>query len=101
MALLRDSSLTEGTPVYVEVTDASQVGQVLAQMPAVGTMAVLDAPVTLTVGIESEPYQGELSIDLPEADHDRALRVTLELDGEERVEYEGTAAAAGGTECDP
>ena len=96
VALLRDSSLTEGTPVYVEVTDASQVGQVLAQMPAVGTMAVLDAPVTLTVGIESEPYQGELSIDLPEADHDRALRVTLELDGEERVEYEGTAAAAGG-----
>ena len=96
VALLRDSSLTEGTPVYVEVTDASQVGQVLAQMPAVGTMAVLDAPVTLTVGIESEPYQGELSINLPEADHDRALRVTLELDGEERVEYEGTAAAAGG-----
>ena len=96
VALLRDSSLTEGTPVYVEVTDASQVGQVLAQMPAVGTMAVLDAPVTLTVGIESEPYQGELSIDLPEADHDRTLRVTLELDGEERVEYEGTAAAAGG-----
>lgn len=96
VALLRDSSLTEGTPVYVEVTDASQVGQVLAQMPAVGTMAVLDAPVTLTVGIESELYQGELSIDLPEADHDRTLRVTLELDGEERVEYEGTAAAAGG-----
>ena len=94
--LLKESSLTEGTPVYVEVTDVAQVGQVLAQMPAVGTMAVLDAPVTLTVGIESEPYQGELSLDLPAADHDRVLRVTLELDGEERVEYEGTAAAAGG-----
>ena len=95
-AMLRESSLTEGTPVYVEVSEESQVGQVLAQMPAVGTMAVLDAPVTLTVGIESEPYQGELSLDLPAADHDRVLRVTLELDGEERVEYEGTAAAAGG-----
>lgn len=95
-ALLKESSLTEGTPVYVEVTDASQVGQVLAQMPAVGTMAVLDAPVTLTVGIESEPYQGEVSLDLPQADHDRVLRVTLELDGEERVEYEGTVDAAGG-----
>ena len=94
--LLKESSLTEGTPVYVEVTDASQVGQVLAQMPAVGTMAVLDAPVTLTVGIESEPYQGEVSLDLPQADHDRVLRVTLELDGEERVEYEGTVDAAGG-----
>lgn len=94
--LLKESSLTEGTPVYVEVTDASQVGQVLAQMPAVGTMAVLDAPVTLTVGIESEPYQGEVSLDLPRADHDRVLRVTLELDGEERVEYEGTVDAAGG-----
>ena len=95
-AMLRESSLTEGTPVYVEVSEESQVGQVLAQMPAVGTMAVLDAPVTLTVGIESEPYQGELSLDLPAADHDRVLRVTLELDGEERVEYEGTAAATGG-----
>lgn len=95
-ALLKESSLTEGTPVYVEVTDASQVGQVLAQMPAVGTMAVLDASVTLTVGIESEPYQGEVSLDVPQADHDRVLRVTLELDGEERVEYEGTVDAAGG-----
>ena len=94
--MLRENSLTEGTPAYVEVSEESQVGQVLAQMPAVGTMAVLDAPVTLTVGIESEPYQGELSLDLPAADHDRVLRVTLELDGEERVEYEGTAAAAGG-----
>ena len=94
--LLKESSLTEGTPVYVEVTDASQVGQVLAQMPAVGTMAVLDASVTLTVGIESEPYQGEVSLDVPQADHDRVLRVTLELDGEERVEYEGTVDAAGG-----
>ena len=95
-ALLKESSLTEGTPVYVEVTDVSQVGQVLAQMPAVGTMAVLDASVTLTVGIESEPYQGEVSLDVPQADHDRVLRVTLELDGEERVEYEGTVDAAGG-----
>lgn len=51
---------------------------------------------TLTVGIESEPYQGEVSLDLPRADHDRVLRVTLELDGEERVEYEGTVDAAGG-----
>ena len=96
-AMLRESSLTEGTPVYVEVSEESQVGQVLAQMPAVGTMAVLDAPVTLTVGIESEPYQGELSLDLPAADHDRVLRVTLELSGEERLEYEGTVAASGGS----
>ena len=96
-AMLRESSLTEGTPVYVEVSEESQVGQVLAQMPAVGTMAVLDAPVTLTVGIESEPYQGELSLDLPAADHDRVLRVTLELSGEERLEYEGTVTASGGS----
>ncbi len=95
--LLKESSLTEGTPVYVEVTDVAQVGQVLAQMPAVGTMAVLDAPVTLTVGIESEPYQGEVSVDVPAADHDRVLRVTLELSGEERLEYEGTVAASGGS----
>lgn len=94
--MLRESSLTEGTPVYVEVSEESQVGQVLAQMPAVGTMAVLDAPVTLTVGIESEPYQGEISLDVPKGDRDRVLRVTLVLDGEERVEYEGTVSAAGG-----
>lgn len=96
VSLLRESNLTEGTPVYTEVTDASQVGQVLGQMPAMGTIAVLDAPVTLTVGIESEPYQGEVSLEVPEADHDRILRVMLEIDGEEHVEYEGTAPASGG-----
>lgn len=90
---LSASGLTEGTPVYVEVSDPAQVGQVLAQMPVAGTMAVLQAPVTLTVGVEREPYQGELSLALPASDSDRSLRVTLMLDGEEHTEYEGTVAA--------
>lgn len=59
-------------------------------------MAVLDASVTLTVGIESEPYQGEVSLDVRRRIMTESLRVTLELDGEERVEYEGTVDAAGG-----
>ncbi len=93
IALLRENSLTEGVPAYVEVLDETQIGVVLGQTPASGTMAVLDAPVTLTVGIESEPYQGELSLDIPEDSRERKLRVTMLMDGQEQVEYEGTVAA--------
>lgn len=91
--LLRENSLTEGPPVYVEVSDSAQIGQVLMQTPAAGTMAVLDAPVTLTVGIASEPYQGELSVSPPAADVERVLRVVMVVGGMEHTEYEGTIAA--------
>ena len=92
-ALLSESRLTEASPVYVETSDPSQVGQVLAQTPVSGTMAVFGAPVTLTIGIESQPYQGEVAVSLPDAEHDRRVRITLIVDGNEKVEYEGTIAA--------
>ena len=56
-------------------------------------MAVLDAPVALTVGIESQPYLGELSLELTASDKDRNLRVTLLIGEQELTEYEGTVAA--------
>ena len=56
-------------------------------------MALLGAPVTLTIGIESQPYQGELSLTIPAGESDRVLRVTLVLGSEEYTEYEGTVAA--------
>ena len=92
-ALIQESSLTEASPVYVETSDPAQVGMVLAQSPASGTMAVVGAPVTLTIGMESQPYHGELALDVPSADHERKLRVTIVVDGMESVEYEGTLAA--------
>lgn len=91
--LLRESRLGMATPVYVEVTDPAQVGVVLSQTPVSGTMTVLDAPVTLTVGVENEPYQGELRLAPGAAAQDRTLRVTLLLDGAEQTEYEGVIAA--------
>ena len=63
--------------------------------PTSGNMAVLGAPVTLTVGIESQPYQGELSVSLPAAEQERVLRVTLVVNNEEYAKYEGTIAAGG------
>lgn len=92
-ALIAESSLTEATPVYVETSDPAQVGMVLAQSPASGTMAVTGAPITLTIGIESQPYHGELALDVPDSDQERQLRVTLIIDGVERTEYEGTLSA--------
>ena len=91
--LIAQSSLECASPVYVEVSDAAQVGRVLAQSPTAGTMAVLGAPVTLTVGVESEPYHGELSVTPPASDRDRAIRVALVVGDMERTEYEGTIAA--------
>lgn len=95
-ALLADNSLVPGTPIYVETPDSSQVGMVLAQTPASGTLAVLGAPVTLSIGVESQPYHGELALNLPAADKERQLRVTLIIDGEEKTEYEGTLSPSGG-----
>lgn len=90
---LLQSNLTEVSPVYVETADPAQVGVVLAQSPAAGSVAVIDAPVTLTIGVESQPYQGELVLSLPDAASDRQLRVTMLIDGEERTEYEGVVEA--------
>lgn len=92
-ALIAESGLTEASPVYVETSDPAQVGVVLAQSPASGTMAVIGAPMTLTIGMESQPYHGELALDVPPADHERQLRVALVVDDKEHVEYEGTLAA--------
>ena len=93
-AMLADNSLVPATPIYVETPDASQVGTVLAQTPASGTLAVLGAPVTLSIGVESQPYHGELVLNIPASDRERQLRVTLVMDGEEKPEYEGTLAAS-------
>ena len=91
--ILSENNLTEGATDYVETSDASQIGQVLAQSPLAGTMAMLSTPVTLTVGMESQPYQGELSLAIPAESQERTLRVVLVIDGEERTKYEGTIAS--------
>lgn len=91
--ILSENNLTEGATDYVETSDASQIGQVLAQSPLAGTMAMLSTPVTLTVGMESQPYQGELSLAIPADSQERSLRVVLVIDGEERTKYEGTIAS--------
>ena len=91
--MIKESNLSVAKPTYVETSDPSQVGQVLAQAPASGAMAVINAPVTLTIGIESQPYLGELSLKITAADTDRILRVTLMIGDDETTEYEGTIAA--------
>lgn len=91
--LLHDNTLTAATPTYVETSDPAQIGQVLAQSPAAGNMVVLNAPVSLTIGIESQPYLGELSLELAPSEKDRVLRVTLLIGEQEFTEYEGTVAA--------
>lgn len=91
--ILAENNLSEGAAEYVETSDASQIGQVLAQSPLAGTMAMLSTPVTLTVGMESQPYQGELSLIIPADLQERTIRVVLVIDGEERTKYEGTIAA--------
>ena len=91
--ILADNNLLEGSTEYVETSEASQIGQVLAQSPLAGTMAMLSTPVTLTVGMEPQPYQGVLSLSIPAENQERTLRVTLVIDGEERTKYEKTIAA--------
>ncbi len=91
--LLMESSLTEASATFVETSDPEQIGQVLAQNPAAGTMMAIGSPVTLTIGIESQPYQGELALTVPESETESLLRVMLIIDNVEVVEFEGTLAA--------
>lgn len=91
--LLLESGLSEASATFVETSDPAQIGQVLAQNPVSGTMAALGSPVTLTIGIESQPYQGELALTVPESDKDCVLRVMLVIDDREVTEFEGTLAA--------
>jgi len=93
LKMLSDNGLAAGKPVSVETTDPAQIGQVLAQSPTSGSMVVVGAPITLTVGIESQPYQGELSLSIPAAAQERTLRITLVINDSETTEYEGTLAA--------
>ncbi len=91
--LLLESSLTEASATFVETTDPDQIGQVLAQNPAAGTMMAIGSPVSLTIGIESQPYQGELALTVPESEKECVLRVMLMIDNREITEFEGTLAA--------
>ena len=91
--LLLESGLSEANASFVETSDPAQIGQVLAQNPVSGTMTAIGSPVTLTIGIESQPYQGELTLTVPESDRECVLRVMLVIDGREVTEFEGTLAA--------
>ena len=85
--LLRENQLSVGETVYVEVLDESQIGMVMAQNPVSGTLAVLDAPVVLTVATQSKGYKGEISFTMEKADQDRTIRVTLMENGQEVEQY--------------
>ena len=85
--LLRENQLSVGETVYVEVLDESQIGMVMAQNPVSGTLAVLDAPVVLTVATQSKGYKGEISFTMERADQDRTIRVTLVENGQEVEQY--------------
>lgn len=93
---LRECSLSVAEPGYMEISDPKQVGLVVTQTPAAGTLAVLDAPVTLVVAIASKPYHSEVSIHPDPSDKDRVIRVVLVEDGQEVTKYEATLAAGSG-----
>ena len=91
--LILESGLIEASATFVETSDPAQIGQVLAQNPISGTMVASGSPVSLTIGIESQPYHGELSLALPALEQGCVLRVMLLIDGREITEYEGTLTA--------
>ncbi|MDD3336861.1 MAG: Stk1 family PASTA domain-containing Ser/Thr kinase [Eubacteriales bacterium] len=91
--ILKENSLTTAEPVYVEVLDEKQIGKVLAQSPTAGTLAVIDAPVTLTVAVASKNYRGEIGLNIQAADHARKLRITLVENDVESEQYSATYPA--------
>ena len=93
VAELLEIGLSEASADFVETSDPAQIGQVLAQSPAEGTMLAIGSPVTLTVGNESQPYHGELALTVPESDQECVLRVMLINGDREMPEFERTLPA--------
>ncbi len=80
-ATLAESTLTAAKPVYEDVADEAQIGLVIAQAPAAGTLAMLDAPITLTVGRRATAYHGSIEFTVPQAVAKVVVRVVL-LEGD-------------------
>lgn len=93
---LKDNSLTGGKVEYTEAANDDSVGTVLAQSPAAGTMAVLDAQVALTIGIKGKAFHAEATVDVPASAQSVPLRVTLLENGQEVEQYSGMTNAGDG-----
>lgn len=88
-AALIENSLGEGKIDYVEVEDQKQVGLVMAQSPTAGTLAILDAQVSLTIAKESKEFHSQVTLVFPQGTQGKLLRVVLV---EEETEVEQFAA---------
>ncbi len=88
LQMLDENNLTAGKVVYGVAAD-DQIGKVLGQSPAAGTMAVLDTQVTLTIGAKAKPYHAEVDINVPANEDSVPLRVTLTENGTETEQYGG------------
>lgn len=92
-AILAEAELTEGTLSYAEVS-ADQLGTIVAQNPSPGSTAILGTAVTMTLGIESQPYIAEVHLDIAaNPDKDRVLRIVLAIKDEEYIKYQSTINA--------
>ncbi|MDD3411974.1 MAG: Stk1 family PASTA domain-containing Ser/Thr kinase [Eubacteriales bacterium] len=94
---IAENRLVEGRVEYTDVSDTDQIGVVLAQSPTAGTMAILDAQITLTVGREGKQYHSEISVKVPAGSDGKELRVTLLENGAETEQYAGPIRSAAET----
>lgn len=92
-ALLVENNLVLSKVEYVEAEDQTLIGLVVAQSPTAGTMATLQAQVTLTIAKKGKEYHSEISITIPKAEEGRSLRVVLLEDGQSVPQYESALPA--------
>ncbi len=92
--LLSQNSLSVGKTVYADAAEA-QIGTVLSQTPAAGTMAILDTQITLTIGAQSKPYHAEININIPANNESVPLRVILIENNMEVEQYSGMTTEGG------
>ena len=90
---IRDNNLAFGKVEYSEVVSSDAIGKVLAQSPLAGTMAVLDAQMSLTVGIQGNAYHADIQVSVPKNKESVPLRVTLLRNGQEVEQYNGMTNA--------
>ncbi len=91
---LAEASLAGGKIEYIEVTDENEAGIVKAQSPVAGTLAVLQAQVTLSVTRMGKPYHGQYTFTVPKSLSGLNVRVTL-MEGDTEVEQYSATLVAG------
>ena len=92
--LLSENKLLMGKVEYADVEDEILVGKVVNQFPVAGTMAMVDAQITITLARIGKNFHSDVSVTFSPREAIQNLRVTLVEGGMEVEQYAAELAVS-------